>query len=1296
MKLGTGADSVNSISLHLEYGWEGPGNAENETSILHNMIDKSYDVVEYGSRVRRKASVKFVDLSKTDYLTLIDYLDDNQGQVIKVEQENDGEKIFTEANYFTTYYVNLLKWEGAGELDFSASRERFEVSVQFSFVGENSTDKPNVADSSLIDVLIKVDTAQADYIQSGIPTGDTGEIWLDTDDNKLYEAKSDGSNQIISGEWEFLYTLAPDDSTYGFKDGVFYWSLFSDQIQDLTATPNTVEQDYVSGYINKNSLSLPTKSVNLKDGPTIAYKQGFTFRVKNEGPFWKYITDNSISLYGSKVTVYLFNDDSGTTYAQKIATGTNNSNQFGYTDYEFKCEPNVLNKNDKHPSTYVDSGIARYANTKNKFLNKPSYVTYGKWENAALQNISSEKKIIEILEGDPNSTNRVKTYLMVGTLTLNGADYTDILISKTGNSGVEIDSEIVSDIISNPSSYALYITSDSNDPSDNVNEARTISNLSQDASNYTFSINVEFPTDPSGGSKATFYLIKHSYEFQMNDDENNSGGFFIDVKNTPDGVDKFNEGIRLFGLANEGQNLIEIPSNGFQENSEKNLVSLYVDESVGSENLTSYNSVSGLNPPVMSFPPSDLYKDDTFVYNAVNYKRMTTPLGELMYGNMWQQSAAENHVIIKSQYDKADRITYNFNYSQNKVVNNYDENPYILGVSYPISHANDEQFSGFDSYRLSMDFDFICNFSEGLVFADLLPAPFEMKLRFLKRDGSYVSPHSSWTKSFPYGSTNVGTGVQKEVMGKMSVKNFPDGNKLTGGFGLNIQEPTSYYDYIARVFDLESVLLTQTASGAGTLFYAIDTKKWYKAIYGTVTGFVEITGSYPTPSQGDKVWDQFTNDIYEVQLGGGLSLIDPSTYNLPPVLKGQDLFVLDSLFSGETPEWDNVVSMEVIFVLGDMDTTDHYKDKDGVAIYQKGNIDRLFFDLKINNTPTIYYSEKINISDKPIFSAVKGRELSGDPEDAKEIIKDIMNEMHGEDNWVSSSLDSIPRLNNMKMRKQFYGTDSIDKVLKEILNSIWAVAVLNSDDKIEIKSLNPQDYNIGSPIQTFNDSNIIDGSLSPIVMRNADEIFQKLELEYDFNPPSHFSESFNKYQKSLTLNKDSDIKSDQLRTLLQWSNIMFKNENTFKKSFEYIYLENDMNNLFPIIAKYFLFNAWEFSFKVSLNSILNNTELDYMKYIEVQSHSITNNEAVGGFISGFKPNIYDGTITIKMYIPDPPGKLGPYNDPFNDALNLTTRDITGWTDANGRRNDADRVSTRTIGSYTQKDAGTVSTRNFND
>jgi hypothetical protein len=79
-------------------------------------------------------------------------------------------------------------------------------------------------------------------------------------------------------------------------------------------------------------------------------------------------------------------------------------------------------------------------------------------------------------------------------------------------------------------------------------------------------------------------------------------------------------------------------------------------------------------------------------------------------------------------------------------------------------------------------------------------------------------------------------------------------------------------------------------------------------------------------------------------------------------------------------------------------------------------------------------------------------------------------------------------------------------------------------------------------------------------------------------------------------------------------------------------------------------------------------------------------------VTGIKPDPDNGVVEIAFFTPEPPGKLGVLCDPFNDALNVTSRDITGWTDANGKRNDANQISVRS--GEAVKDAGQISTRTF--
>jgi putative tail protein/endosialidase-like protein len=54
------------------------------------------------------------------------------------------------------------------------------------------------------------------FYQDGVPTGDTGDIWIDTNNgNKAYVAQSDGSDEITAGEWVEQFELADWAKVFG-------------------------------------------------------------------------------------------------------------------------------------------------------------------------------------------------------------------------------------------------------------------------------------------------------------------------------------------------------------------------------------------------------------------------------------------------------------------------------------------------------------------------------------------------------------------------------------------------------------------------------------------------------------------------------------------------------------------------------------------------------------------------------------------------------------------------------------------------------------------------------------------------------------------------------------------------------------------------------------------------------------------------------------------------------------------------------------------------------------------------
>jgi hypothetical protein len=285
----------------------------------------------------------------------------------------------------------------------------------------------------------------------------------------------------------------------------------------------------------------------------------------------------------------------------------------------------------------------------------------------------------------------------------------------------------------------------------------------------------------------------------------------------------------------------------------------------------------------------------------------------------------------------------------------------------------------------------------------------------------------------------------------------------------------------------------------------------------------------------------------------------------------------------------------------------------------------------------------------------------------------------------------------MEWRKQFYTTIGANQALKELLESSWAVAYFDKNDKINIKSLNEKDY--PTPTFSITDSDIL--SISDVKMRNSDEIFQRFKVKYNFYPPSMDSSTINKFQGEIYTDKNSTDIDNESKLNLQRSSNLFLNENTLERELEYIYQEKDAKFISKQMVNWHVYNSWELTLEISLSQVLNGSTLEIMDYIKFNSHFYTNSQDVYGFITEIEPDIYKGKIKLTLYIPRPKGQLGPYSDPFNDALRLVTRNISTWTMENGKINDAGRLSTR--GTMTEKDAidtgfdgDSLNNRNFNN
>jgi hypothetical protein len=106
------------------------------------------------------------------------------------------------------------------------------------------------------------------------------------------------------------------------------------------------------------------------------------------------------------------------------------------------------------------------------------------------------------------------------------------------------------------------------------------------------------------------------------------------------------------------------------------------------------------------------------------------------------------------------------------------------------------------------------------------------------------------------------------------------------------------------------------------------------------------------------------------------------------------------------------------------------------------------------------------------------------------------------------------------------------------------------------------------------------------------------------------------------------------------------------------------------LVRWFSFSSWTLKLKVSLDEILGEgNRLELMDRVSLENFFYTrvpgrSRRDVEGFVVSIKPDLYNGTAEIGMYVPEPPGTFGPLCDPFRDALEIPDRgDIVPlWTE----------------------------------
>lgn len=531
--------------------------------------------------------------------------------------------------------------------------------------------------------------------------------------------------------------------------------------------------------------------------------------------------------------------------------------------------------------------------------------------------------------------------------------------------------------------------------------------------------------------------------YQIDGSGDECGGFLIKQGDT------YLDGAQLYYVNEETNDIDTIPNSGFKVNSENNLISISSEESLGTDSSTKYNNLD-YSPNIIQ---QSFY---TPTYNGP----------ETIDGTDYKLIPNARGAYLQQVSDVYTELPYIPDYSSNKarvvlrtsnlIVNENNPDPFYFTVKYHVLHVHDSKFIESDQVRLIADFQII-----SLLYSRLLdvtdyryyPLPIEIKIRFKKTDGTYISDDASWTKTIDYGYTNYDFSLDSGII---KINNYPNGDNLNGGFGINTQDPVQKFNYVLASIDTEANILALNEFGSGRAYidgdlcYASDTNTFYK-IYKSVTpNALALNAGYPSPQSGDIFWLQYENEIYSYN-GSSMVLVDPSNYDNDPTLKGKDLFDLSSMFGSITADWKDVSRMELQFKITDLTQCDYFKDRNGNALAPKEATPRVIMEYKKNNDFKLMVGNETEIDSSDVFVSCDGLDVDDDgdvtpgsdnfPTKIKPIYNNIMKRIFN-DKYDTASIDDIQlKRPNIYFRKQFYNSYDYDKVLKGILFSSWSVAV---------------------------------------------------------------------------------------------------------------------------------------------------------------------------------------------------------------------------------------------------------------
>lgn len=1194
--------------------------------------------------------------------------------------------------------------------------------------------------------------APGNYINVTGGTGVTPGIYKiasKTDDsNIILESSigSDASDVTTNGYWKYLYTVAADSSVWNFVDGTFYWSAFSN-----TTVSSTL---YKAGVLNFKGVKFPGQNIHINSGPAISRRDGFSFSIKNVDNsvssvrFWEYIVNSKVNLYGAKVTLKFRYAD--TNVQQR--TGTVRSTSFMYRDFRFNVEPFMLNRVGSFPGTTIqddpDVTGERYDDVKSDVIGVAPYVTYGIHSLARLQNISTNTVYLELLKTKPDGLGEQVPWRIFEVTRVTGDNNMvklRITTSATEDS-YAVTSALRTEILNND--YMIKVIGDEkSDVSDvNIGEIRKITGITVTSDYWELEFTDDLLTAGVTGDKLTINVISIKYQFQI--DEENCGGF---GKLDANGV--YQEKLELLKVDDNGRDVIPIPSTSYGINNDegKNIVFLRPELAANSDKLEDFRELLETQAYIQKLltdcgligrtgSQTDQYDlSDSFtaptgydVYARAQTEYVsiipeyiwvaTTTAGISGYsgGNFPNNTRASSYAypgtenIIETDVNGNDVTTGVRQYALIRFYNNYGDstatemlqaNSLVKAFRLYVEHReNEADILTKSKVYLALKLDIVSQLDARGYDNDpdyrttrVYPLGFDLHIRFKKYNGDFVVDATKWKKSFSSNELGVQVGSNGTV-GSMLVDNVPNEyNADDPTFAEGESSLIAGYDIITSwvqataPFDnpLKGELWVQTYADSTTFKLNKYNGSGWEFVRDLVHDEVVYKAKRPGQTSAEMLkYDKNVDNELETATEG----VD---YTLEPIKSGKTLFDISAMFGNSpTDAWSDVESMEILVANHSAEGYEFILEPN--AAYQKFYYRHWYISVQMDViSPQLYIIDETQLGDTPLFSAVKGRASGGTVYTSpKDILTNILSVLYPRQYNVSSINTLLPTTGERAhwvWHRQFTTSMSDTEVLLELLWNLWAVAVFNSDDELAVK---PLELIVDRAKLALTDSNIVQDSISEVRYRDENEIYQKFTLMYDYNLVSEVSKAAIEFNEIIEENQDTNSLINTSKTLYNLQDR--ESINILKKGFKYFYKKDQIYPLPTWIIKHFAFNAWTLNLKLEIEKILTipsgfSSPLELMDVISLNSYFHTGGDTVLGFVTAIKPSIYDGTVEISLFIPNPPGKYGALCDYFKDALNITNRNITDWS-TNDQINDGDKVSTRS--GMSTDDAGRISTREF--